>query len=1042
MIRASNGAGVWVFTVLVWLFACSALVLPADAASGILDVDGKISGIDISQSREPIVTDRPEISVQGPQEKDKTKLLAKGPGPQYFWSLFSLNNATDAPLDFVLAVDGQYFAGSDVLKVQPFGPNAVGAVLTKDAHILQVSGAGLMQAIQIHVPPHDSTNVAVESLSANVSASLWQPAAFLALQASQFHFVGLAEGIMVLVVVGLLGLFAARANRAVLAATFFAVVSLVFVDLGTGAIVGQFFSVGATLNIFRALVESMMVLALALCAATFISLSAWTGWWQRAMILVGVLVLANMGYGLAEPLIATALARWSFVLLSFVATIMAFRTRKSDHAAVDPSGIFWLGLLAWLVVVVALAWDQSHSLFRASQFAAATAALLIALVVVILRYVSVQSLTPKPLAADANLRSLALSSGKHIMWDWQPEHGKLQISGEFERNLDLPIEQTPASRLEQFYGAVHPLDLATYKKLAERHDFKAGERVHLELRLQHGDGSYHWYHLQARALPGTENGVERCIGTLTNIGKLKNVEERLAQDALQDGVSGLPNKPLFLDRVNRSLSKPGGAPLRVIIVDIDRFKTLNEGLGQDVGDRILKLTADRLVGFLDDNETVARMNGGQFALECVETMERGDFSEFTDNLQALLASPIKHGPQQIVLSCSIGVSMSGRIGAKAQDLIDQANVSMLEARSEGGARTEFYHAELKDDRAEQLSLESDLRKALSHNEIVIYYQPIVELATLDVVGFEALARWHHPTFGLLPPADFIEVAETANMMTDIGQFMLTGAARQLGIWQRVHMRGKSFFVSVNASATQLAHADFPAKVQNILMRENLVPGSLKIEITETVVMRQPERSARLMQQLKAMGVGLACDDFGTGFSSLSSLRDFPFDTLKLDRSFIALEDFDERNGKIITSITSLARSLGMTVVGEGIETQAQIDRLASLGCELGQGFLISAPETAESASARLTQMLLGRHLNAPVSMQIEIPEPLEHSPPSQFYEKSVLMEPQVQASAPRSLLQPMFVEELPSIFSMPSNSAQTKVKRGKPKRKVARKKRR
>ena len=1042
MIRAGLRARVWFFVVLALLFVGSGLVLPAYSASGILDVDGKINGIDISQSREPIVSERPEISVQGPQEKDKTKLLAKGPGPSYYWSLFSLNNVTDAPLDFVLAVDGQYFAGSGLIKAQPFGPNAVGAVLTKDSQVLPVFDVGLMQAIQIHVAPHDSTNVAVETLSENVSASLWQPVAFQGLQAGHSYFVGLAEGVMLLVVVALLSLFAYRAHRAFLAATLFASASLVFVDLGTNAFIGKFFSLSATLSILRALSESLMVPALALCAATFISQQAWKGWWPRAMIVVAVLALANMGYGLAEPLMATILARWGFVILTVVSVMTALRTRRLDREGVDPSGIFWFALLAWVVVTIALAWDQSHNAARAPQLAVATAALLVALVVVMLRHLTAQGLSARPFIVDANLRSLALSAGKHIMWDWQPQFEKLEISGEFERNLDLPVEQTPPNRLEQFYAAIHPLDLATYKKLAERYDFKSGERLHLELRLQHGDGSYHWYELQARAVPGPDNGVERCIGTLTNIGKLKNVEERLAHDALQDGVSGLPNKALFLDRVNRSLSKPGAHPLRVIIVDIDRFKTLNEGLGQDVGDRILKLTADRLVGFLDDNETVARMNGGQFALECAETIERGDFNDFADNLQALLAAPIKHGPQQIVLSSSIGVSMSGKIGAKAQDLIDQATVSMLEARSEGGAQSEFYHAELKDDRADQLSLESDLRKALSQNEIIVYYQPIVALATLDVVGFEALARWHHPRFGLLPPADFIEVAETAGMMPEIGQFMLTGAARQLGIWQRMHMRGKAFFVSVNASATQLAHADFPAKVQQILMRENLVQGSLKIEITETVVMRQPERSARLLQQLKAMGVGLACDDFGTGFSSLSSLRDFPFDTLKLDRSFIALEDFDERNGKIITSITTLAHSLGMTVVGEGIETQAQIDRLASLGCELGQGFLISEPETAESASARLTQMLLGRHLNAPATMQIEEPEDDEPSPPSHFYEKAPRVEPTPPPPTPRSLMQPMYVEELPSIFTMSSGNAQAKAKRSRPKRKTSRSKRR
>ena len=1035
MIRIGSKAGVWAFLVLAWLFASGAM-LPAQAASGVLDVDDKVNGIDISKAGEPLATDRVEINVQGPQEADKTKLVAKGPGPSYYWSLYSLHNVTDVPLDFVLTVKGQYFVGSGSIKVPRAGPNAVSAVLTKNSQSLPIFDAGWAQAIQVHVLPHDSTNVAIETLSPNIPATLWQSAAYQALHANHAYYIGLAEGVMMLVVMGLFGLYAYRAHRAALAAAFLAAAYLAFVDIGVNSSVGRILPAGLTPNLIRAVAESLMVAALALCAATFMGRQVFGGWWQRAMVVVAVLALANLGYGLAEPLAATLLARIAFVLLALAAVFVGLRMRNAGREVVDPSGILWLSLFCWLIVVVAVALDQSHSAIRAPQLAIVTAAFLVALVVVMLRNTATLGLSARPFITDANLRSLALSAGRHIMWDWVPEQGKLEISGELERSLDLAIEQTADSRLEQFYAAMHPLDLGAYKKLAERFDYKPGERLQLELRLQHGDGTYHWYELQARAVPGPDNTVDRCIGTLTSIGKLKTVEERLANDALQDAVSGLPNKALFTDRVDRSLGKLGALPLRVIIVDIDRFKTLNEGLGQDVGDRILKVTADRLVGFVEDNETVARMNGGQFALECAETIDRGDFNDFVVTLQAQLAAPIKHGAQQVVLSTSLGVSMSGKAGAKSQDLIDQATVAMLEARGEGGARAEFYHAELKDDRADQLSLESDLREALNQNEIAVYYQPIVALATLDVVGFEALARWHHPQLGLLSPSDFMEIAETAGMMPEIGHFMISGAARQLGIWQRVHMRGKPFFVSVNASATQLANAEFPVKVQQVLKRENLVPDSLKIEITETVIMRQPERSARLLQQLKAMGVGLACDDFGTGFSSLASLRDFPFDTLKLDRSFIALEDFDDRNGKIITSITTLAHSLGMTVVGEGIETQAQIDRLASLGCELGQGFLIGAPETAEAASARLTQMLLGRHLVTPTLTDSS------EAAPTNLYEPVPSLVPLTPTSVPTSLLHPMFVEELPSIFSMASSTAKPKPKRSKPQRKLARKKRR
>ncbi len=1036
--------------VLAWLTATGALLDSARAATGILDVDDKVNGIDISQAREPLVSERPEINVQGPDEKDKTKLVAQGPGPSYYWSLFSLNNVTDQPLDFVLAIDAQYYPGSGVFKLVPAGPAAISAVSTKDGQSLQISDTGQAQAIHVHIPPNGSTNLALETFAPNFTASLWQSASFQSQESGNVYFIGVAEGIMLLVAVALLGLYAYRAQRAALAAAFFALACLIFVDVGANSFIGKIYPMGTEANIIRSSVESLMLVALAFLTSAFLSPQLLHGWLTRIMVGIGVLGLAIFGYGLAEPLAASSLARGSFFALALFAAVTGWRSREQDREVVDSAGIFWVSLLIWMFVTVVLALDQSHAITRSTQLAAITAALMIVLAVVMLRHTANQGLSSRPFIRDASLRSLALSAGRHIMWDWDPYQQKLEISGELERLLDLPIEAVTGNRLQQFYAALHPLDMETYRKLAERIDYMPGERLQLELRLQHGDGSYHWYDLQARAVPGPENTVDRCIGTLTNIGKLKTVEERLTNDALQDGVSGLPNKGLFVDRVDRSLGILGALPLRVVIIDIDRFKTINEGLGQDVGDRILKIAAERLADVLDETETVARMNGAQFALECAETIDRGDMTGFVTTLQDALATPIQLGAQHIVLSASIGVSDSGRSGDKAQDLIDQATIAMLEARAEGGARAEYYHTELKDDRAEQLSLESDLRLALTRNEIEIYYQPIVALASLDVIGFEALARWRHPQLGLLQPLDFMEIAETAGLMPDIGQHMLAGAARQLGIWQRVHMRGRPFFVSVNASASQLAIASFPAKVEQILKRENLVPGSLKIEITETVVMRQPERGARLLTQLKAMGVGLACDDFGTGFSSLSSLRDFPFDTLKLDRSFIAAEDFDERNGKIVNSITTLAMGLGMAVIAEGIETQDQINRLAAMGCAFGQGYLIGAPETAEAASGRLTQMLLGSssdNHHVPISFSspnkpsrpISIPDPL---PPVSMYTPPPTLAPLPPSGTPRSLLQPMFVEELPSIFSMPSTHEEDKPKRRKVKRKPVKKKKR
>jgi EAL domain-containing protein (putative c-di-GMP-specific phosphodiesterase class I) len=355
------------------------------------------------------------------------------------------------------------------------------------------------------------------------------------------------------------------------------------------------------------------------------------------------------------------------------------------------------------------------------------------------------------------------------------------------------------------------------------------------------------------------------------------------------------------------------------------------------------------------------------------------------------------------------------------------------AQAAGGSRANIHHPEMRDERARLLALESDLRRALARNEIAVFYQPIVYLNTLELVGFEALARWRHPERGLLSPAEFIDIAETAGLMQDIGEFILGQAARQLGIWQRVHRQGQPFFVSVNVSPKQLERPEFRMQLQQVINRETLVPGSLKLEITEDVIVPDAGRMSDLLREFQALGVGLACDDFGTGFSSLASLRDFPFDTLKMDKSFMpANGEIDERNAKVITTITALANSLDMVVVAEGIETQAQIDKLAMLGVGFGQGYFIAEPETAAQAGMRLSAL---RQVDpdqfTPQAGKIAAASGAEPmAPPSLFLP---VMQPTAKLTDEDDLEAGF---ELPSIFSIPDPSApRAKAKRRKPAKK-------
>lgn len=939
------------------LLVLMAATLPATAQDDSVSVDARTNGLSLAAQRNPIVSDKNEISVLGPQEKDKTILKAQGPGPRYYWSLFSFQNTEGTALDLVLAMEPQRFPGSGLWPVAEPGPQALDVVLTRDGSRGRLQEIDGVQTVILHIPAKDTVNVVVESLGPKLAASLWQLDQFNNNHLGLVYYKGLLEGLILLMLVGLVALFSTQPSRAVIAGISFAFAMALFVEGDIGVLAartGFNFGVGGW---FQAIAESLLVGATGFCLITFLNLPQKREIQSMLLGAGALLVLANLAYALAEPAYASGLARIAMVIVSFAGFGLCVMPKQGDQQAKSKSLLFWLALCGWIVIACIFAMTFDPKPAMGAQFAALCTMVLLVLCLALLRISAAQGLGARPFINEATIRSLALSSGRHVMWYWQPQANRLEVGKELGRLLDIAEPSLVHQSSDSFREIVHPLDVPAYQKLAERHDLEPGERVNLEMRLRQGDGNYRWFELQARALANQGGVVDRCIGTLTDIGRLKEVETQMATDSLQDQLTGLATKGLLLDRLGRALSNPRAMALRLVVIDIDRFKLVNEGLGHEAGDNILKTVAARLQAFVLNGETLARLAGGQFALMAQENKARGDFTELVNSIAETVSLPIEHQGQHIVVTTSIGVSPSGKGESKPQDLVDQAQVAMLEARADGGAQTVFYHTEMRDDRARLISLEGELRRAINQNEIMIYYQPIVYLGTLEVAGFEALARWQHPKLGLLEPAEFVDVAETAGLMREIGLQMLQGAARQLGIWQRLHRPEAGFFVSVNVSVSQLSNPDFPAQVQQVLMRENLEPGSLKLEITETVLMRQPERSAALLRQLQALGVGLACDDFGTGYSSLASLRNFPFDTLKMDRSFINLENVDNRNDRIISSITALSHALNMVVVAEGIETQEQIDKLAQLGVAYGQGYFIGRPEPAETAGARLQQIV-------------------------------------------------------------------------------------
>ena len=1005
------------------VFAC---VQPS-YADAILDVDANTTQIDLAKYRSPIAAERPQISLQGPGDPKTVALEAKGPGPTYFWSLFSFRNTSAKALDFVIEFNTDRFVGSGIFPVKPIANSVLGAVAT-NAQSLTLSSGNTGKMLSFRVAPKEIFNVAIESPTVELQAKLWQGHVWSDRQVRITFFNGLVAGVALVVAFSLLAIFGFRPHSAFLSAALFATASLVFIAFESGYLIQLetlFTQLSIDENILRALVESALAAALAICILNFTHAVKTMPGFAFIVMFLGGLMLANGLYAIAEPLRATSVARIGFAILTVIGFMITALRRKKTDGVVDPDLVFWVCLFLWTVfgAILLNVIDSDNLLSPLHQ--GALAATLVIMITVLLKFLFNQGLNAKPFITDSSRRSLALSSAGHALWEWQPSQNKLSIGEDLPRALGVNSPSWQNNSQVALLQSMHPQDVANYMSIIESNDRRPGQMVMRELRLRAADGAYRWYLLRARWLPGPSQSLDRCIGTLTDITKDKQAEQRLTTDAVHDAVTGLPNRILFVDRVDRELEKTMSLPFRVLLVDIDRLKTLNDALGHEIGDQLLKTAGTRISECIENDETVARVSGSQFAVLAIDAIARRNLNSLSDKINQSLSKPISIRGQNISLLASIGISDINSAEATAAIMMQQANTALLEAQQNGGGKSVEFHGELTDNRSAELSLESDLRRAISNDEIEVHYQPICYLNTLEVAGFEALARWRHPTQGLLPPLQFIELAEKIGLINEIGQIVLTTAARQLGIWQRVLRRDRFFFVGVNISASHLMDENFLQQVRDFINRETLSLGSLKLEITESVIMRQPQKAAKILQQLRTLGVGLACDDFGTGFSSLSSLRDFPFDTLKIDKSFIDPETYDDRSATIIKTITELAHRLSMTVVAEGIEQQDQIDNLALLGCDLGQGYLIGQPKTAVEVAQSL------QVLQQKLSNDVEPEESFVSSfQPAYISEPTKNLKTSDESPLRRNL--PIFVDDqddeedfvpelLPSIFSVPKS---------------------
>ncbi|HUR51393.1 MAG TPA: EAL domain-containing protein [Mycobacteriales bacterium] len=494
---------------------------------------------------------------------------------------------------------------------------------------------------------------------------------------------------------------------------------------------------------------------------------------------------------------------------------------------------------------------------------------------------------------------------------------------------------------ERFMEMLHPDDREHVMAVHQR-ALETLSPYEMEERVVWPDGQVRTLASWGEVVADDEGRPVRMVGICWDITERRAMEDQLRHGALHDTLTGLPNRSLLEDRLSlavRALARRD-QPLGLLFVDIDRFTLVNDSFGHEMGDQVLQQVAQRLVEAARPGDTVARFGGDEFAVMCEELASPGEALVIAERMQEAAAQPLEVGDTEVVLSLSTGIVLTSDAGASTGALLRDADSAMYRAKRSGRARSVVFLDEMRQEVRDRLETETQLRRAIADGQLRVHYQPVLGLGSNTSVGLEALVRWDHPTRGMVPPSEFIPIAEETGLIGPLGEWVLEEACRQLAVWAPIV---PGLTMSVNLSGAQVSHPDIVSRVAAVLDRTGTEPSRVALEITESVLMRDAEEALSVLRAFKDLGVGLHVDDFGTGYSSLSYLKRFPVDALKIDRCFVAGLVDDPEDLAIVQAIIGLAWSLGMKTIAEGVETAEQLGALEALGCEAAQGYLFSRP---------------------------------------------------------------------------------------------------
>jgi diguanylate cyclase (GGDEF)-like protein len=953
--------------VLICAFAAAIVLLSAGVAHGIeaITVEPNQEKIDITAKGELYEGRGDRLQVETAPGPDgyvgRMAVSASTPGTNPGWLVFALSNPTSERIVRWLAAPRYSLANSRVFWPILDAPR-IAALTPSLGFRPDTLKSARADIFRLNLEPGQTVTFAAEMASPQVPRlNLWDPNAYQAKQQDRMLFNGVLLGITGLLAIFLTAIFAAN-HRAIFPATAlvaWAALAYFCVDFGFW---NKLFPVGPDRTaLYRAAAEAGLAASLVLFLHTFLRIGLWHGWIRTLFWGWIAAQFALIFVAIVDPAFAAGLARASMVAVSGVGTglIAYFALRGQDRAlSLIPS---WMLLVVWLFGAAMIVLGKLSGDLVVSGLVAGLVLILVLLGFTVTQFAFRGGGAPLSFGPPSlvQMKSLAVDgSGAHV-FQWHAGRDQIIIANEVEQELGLEPGALNVA-VDDFLQYMHAADRERFRLMLWSLQEKQGGDLQIDFRLRRQDGTYFWYDLRAHATPNENARLLRCTGLMRDVTHLKRSHERLIHDAVHDSLTGLPNRELFMDRLQGAITRAreghSNRPT-VLFMDIDRFKNVNKSFGLVIGDSMLLTLGRRLSRHLNPQDTLARLGADQFAILLISETDPHHVATLAERVRRALRTPMKISSKEIILTASIGIVVHDLSQATAQDMLREGELAMLRAKRGGADRIEIFNSAMQGEDESKLPLESDLRRALERQQIAVLYQPITRLASNQLAGFEALLRWDHPTRGRLGAEDFIPLAEESGLIVELGSYVLGQALEEASRWHRVLPRDRDpLFVSVNVSSRQLFRQDMVQEIRLILAREAVPKGTLKLEITESLIMENPERAVEILTWLKTFGASLALDDFGTGYSSLSYLHRFPCDTIKVDRSLVRDSGLNGSTPLILRSVIALAHELGKEVVAEGVETQADASYLRSIGCEYGQGYYYGEPMSAKDVASLLAAL--------------------------------------------------------------------------------------